>query len=161
MVAQYAKKGRRQKASKGGRGSARVKDRKREKERESEFSSARQFPNYREAFSSSSCHWCSTFRVLAPSEPLDTRVKCTNPLGLSPLSVCHEYVATVTTRLSKKKKKKRNGVIDPLNFQRTLMSHYWIIGLVGNDQHGVVASEWIHSLEGWSLIRNMRIFESV
>lgn len=144
MVAQYAKKGRRQKTSKGGRGNARVKDRK----RESEFSSARQFPNYREAFSSSSCHWCSTFRVLAPSEPLDTRVKCTNPLGLPPLSVCHEYVQLLLLYVLKKK----NHRSKEFGSNESLVEP--IIGQVGNDQHGVV-----HLNGAIHLIRNMRIFK--
>lgn len=74
------------------------------------------------------------------------------PTLLAPPPVCHEYVATVTTRLSKKKKKMESSILSRSSLEDSLTSHYssW--------------SSWFAMINMDSFIRvwirNMRIFEN-
>lgn len=148
MVAQYAKKGRRQKASKGGRGSARVKDRKREKERVN-FPRHGSFLTTVKLFLRLPVTGAPLFEF-SPHPSHLTRVLSVRTLLASPHYPCVTSTQLLLLHVSPKKKKKkkwshRSSKL-PKNSNESLLE--LIIGLVGNDQHGVVASEWIHSSVG-------------
>lgn len=107
MVAQYAKKGWKQKATKMQREketdeSKGDTDEEDEEARVSLATLVSSLPF--QLFLRLPAAGAPVFPVLAPSDTLDTRVKCTNPLR-PPLTVCHKYTRRILSP--------QNEVIDP------------------------------------------------